>query len=148
MTHAYEVLMDADKRRIYDKYGEKGLNEGGGRGGGGMSDIFEMFGMGGHGGPGGPRGPRKPKPRGVRKECTLEDLYNGKEDQLEFERIIKCKDCNGIGGSDPTAVQKCSDCKGRGAKMMVRQMGPGMITQQMVPCSTCNQSGEVINKEK
>ena len=96
----------------------------------------------------GPRGPRKPKARGVRKECTLEDLYNGKEDQLEFERVIRCKDCNGVGGSDPTAVQKCTDCKGRGMKMMVRQMGPGMITQQMVPCSACNQSGEVIDKAK
>jgi len=128
MTHAYEVLMDADKRRIYDKYGEKGLQDGGGRGGGGMGDLFDMFGMGGRGGQQ-QRGPKKPKPRGVRKECTLEDLYNGKEDTLEFERIIKCGDCNGVGGSDATAIQKCPDCKGRGVRMMVRQMGPGMITQ-------------------
>lgn len=28
MTVAYEVLMDAEKRKIYDKHGEDGLKEG------------------------------------------------------------------------------------------------------------------------
>lgn len=35
-------------RRIYDNYGEEGINEGmAGGGGGGMADIFDMFGGGG-----------------------------------------------------------------------------------------------------
>jgi len=51
MTHAYEILMDSEKRQLYDRHGEKGVQEGGGRGGGGgMGDIFSMFGMGGRGG--------------------------------------------------------------------------------------------------
>ena len=43
---AYEVLTDAEKRKIYDRYGEEGLKQfqgQGGRGGGGgmnMQDIF------------------------------------------------------------------------------------------------------------
>lgn len=42
--------MDAEKRELYDRYGEKGLKEGGG--GGGFDDIFGgLFGMGGRGGP-------------------------------------------------------------------------------------------------
>jgi DnaJ family protein A protein 2 len=57
---AYEVLSDPEKRKMYDKYGEDGLKEGGG-GGGGM-DIFEMFGMQGRGGPGGPPQKKKVKP--------------------------------------------------------------------------------------
>jgi DnaJ family protein A protein 2 len=48
VTVAYEVLMDAEKRDLYDKYGEEGLKEGGG-GGSGFGDIFDMFG-GGRGG--------------------------------------------------------------------------------------------------
>jgi len=127
MTHAYEILMDKEKRQLYDRHGEKGVQEGGGRGGGGMGDIFDMFSMGGRGGQ--QRGPSKPKPRGVRKECTLEELYNGKTDELAFERIVCCSECDGVGGTDATAVQKCPSCKGQGAKMMIRQMGPGMITQ-------------------
>jgi DnaJ family protein A protein 2 len=45
---------------LYDKYGEKGLEQGGGGGGGGggANDIFsQMFGGGG----GGPRGPQRGK---------------------------------------------------------------------------------------
>ena len=54
LSVAYEALSDAKKRDLYDKYGEEGLQEGGG-GAGGMGDIFDLFGMGGRGGGG--RGP-------------------------------------------------------------------------------------------
>ncbi len=50
------MLSDAEKREIYDEFGEKGIKEGMGGGGAGFSspmDIFEMF-FGGGGGPGGP----------------------------------------------------------------------------------------------
>jgi len=78
----------------------------------------------------------------------LEELYNGKTDELAFERVVCCGECDGVGGTDASAVQTCPSCKGQGAKMMIRQMGPGMITQQMVPCQECRQTGEIIDKEK
>ena len=49
ISAAYEVLSDAEKRQIYDEYGEDALKEGAGGPGGGMGgnpfDIFEnLFG--------------------------------------------------------------------------------------------------------
>ena len=37
ITHAYDVLSDPDKRRVYDRAGEKGIHEGHGSGGAGCS---------------------------------------------------------------------------------------------------------------
>ena len=47
MTEAYEILTNAEKRELYDKYGMEGVKNGGGRGG---DDILsQMFGFGGGG---------------------------------------------------------------------------------------------------
>jgi DnaJ-class molecular chaperone len=37
-------------------------------------------------------------------EVTLEDLYNGKEIEIDIERHRICSTCKGVGGTDPTAV--------------------------------------------
>ena len=48
ITHAYEVLSDKNKREIYDRHGEEGIQSGGGAGPMHGQDIFEaMFGGGG-----------------------------------------------------------------------------------------------------
>ena len=47
ITAAYEVLADADKRELYDKYGEEGARQGGGGGGMGGHPFGDIFGFGG-----------------------------------------------------------------------------------------------------
>lgn len=146
ITVAYEVLSDPEKRKLYDQVGEEGM-QGGGQPQG-FGDIFDMFGMGGRGGGGGAPQAKKVKPMGVKLEVSLEDLYNGKETTVEVERHRICSKCNGVGGSDPKAVQACKPCKGKGMRVMMMQLGPGMYSQRTAPCDECGGKGEVIDPAK
>jgi len=141
ITKAYEVLQDPDKRELYDKYGEKGLEGGGG---GGAEDIFSsMFGGGGRGGR---RGTRQRKGKDVlfRLKVTLEDLYNGATKKLRLKKQVVCAPCKGKGGSN---VVTCTACRGQGVQMKVRQIGPGMLQQVQVACSSCAGQGETVGEK-
>jgi len=133
-------LSDAQKRDIYDKYGEEGLKEGAG----GEADIFDLL-MGGRRG-GGAKAKRKTKSVLHNLKVTLEDLYVGKNKYLEISRYRICLSCKGSGSKDPNANTKCSGCAGKGMKPVVRQMG-NAILQQTVNCPDCKGEGFVI-KEK
>jgi len=84
-----------------------------------------MFG-GGRGG-GGRQGPKKGKSVMHPVKATLEDLYNGKTSKVAVNRDRICSKCNGKGGKEG-AVQNCSGCKGRGIKVTMQMLGPGMYT--------------------
>jgi DnaJ-class molecular chaperone len=119
MTRAYEILYDKEKRDIYDKYGMEGIEKGIGGGGGGMDDIFSMFAGGGHPGAAQKRKARV-KPIARKIECLLDDVYNGNTFDLEVERQRICVACNGVGGTDASAVRCCTACKGRGMRTVMR----------------------------
>jgi len=146
ISAAFEVLSDAKKREIYDKYGEEGLKEGGGGEGHNPFDIFDMF-FGGGG-----RSRRQPgeKMRGRdtvhQMKVSLEDLYNGTTRQLAVQKNVICETCNGIGGKEGS-VQKCENCNGTGMDVRMRQIGPGMVQQIQQPCRACNQTGEKIREK-
>ena len=111
-----------------------------------MEDIFSMFGM--RGGQGGQKQKARVKSIARQVEVSLADVYNGKTIEVEVDRQRICDKCNGIGGTDASAVQTCSSCKGRGMKTTMRMMGPGMYSQSTGPCDDCNGQGEMINMEK
>ena len=111
---------------------------GGGFGGGGGFTSFQSSSFGGFGGGMGGGGRKlrgrskqkmKVKPIARQIEVTLADIYNGKKIDLNVERQRLCPACNGIGGTDKSAVQTCPDCKGQGFRTILRQMGPGMYSQ-------------------
>lgn len=144
ISHAYEILSDANKRQAYDLYGEEGLNgQGEGHGGMNAEDLFSQLfggggGMGGMGGGGffggmgggrrGPQGPRRGKDMMHQLKVSLDDLYLGKTSKLALQKNVLCGKCDGKGGKDG-AVQVCRGCNGQGSRIMMRQMGP--LVQQI-----------------
>lgn len=141
ISHAYEVLSDEKKRRIYDEGGEQALKEGSG-GGGGHSpfDIFDMF-FGG--GMGGKRQQTKGKDVVHQLRVSLDDLYNGITKRLSLQKNIICDKCNGRGGK-AGSTSTCGSCRGSGMQVKIHQIGPGMVQQIQTVCRDCEGKGERI----
>lgn len=144
ISHAYEVLSDAEKRQVYDNYGEAGLNGDGGAGGMNAEDLFaQFFGGGFFGGNGGrSRGPRRTEDMSFTLQVTLEELYKGKTAKISVQRKVICSKCSGRGGKEG-AVKSCASCHGRGIKTVLRQMGP-LVQQMQQTCPDCEGEGEII----
>lgn len=142
ISAAYEVLSDAEKRKTYDQYGKEGLEEGGG-GGGGAEDLFSsFFGGGGRG----PRGPSRGDDMKKEIKVSLEDLYKSKSVKLSTPVNRLCRGCNGIGGKE-NAEKTCTTCDGAGVQVMLRQIGPGMMSQQQIRCTACRGVGKFFDEK-
>jgi DnaJ family protein A protein 2 len=104
-----------------------------------------MPGMGGMGGPGGPRKMRRSPDENQKYEVSLEDLYKGKTVKFSSTKNVICSKCTGSGGTDKAKPKECSACKGQGVRQVLSQVGPGMLTQRMVECGSCEGTGQVWN---
>jgi molecular chaperone DnaJ len=149
VNEAYEVLSDAEKRRLYDNFGHAGVGArgAGAEGFGGFeafSDVFgdlfsEFFGgAGGGGGRGRPR-PRRGADLEYQLEVEFEEAAFGCEKTIQVPRVETCGECQGRGARDPGAVRQCATCHGRG-QISVSQ-GLFSITR---PCHHCRGSGRMV----
>jgi len=146
ISEAYEVLSNADKRELYNKYGKDGLKEGG-FSGSNPFDIFASF-FGDFGGFGGSRKGGKKRGEDLihQLQVTLEDLYNGKKTKLQVTKDVICKECKGSGAEKEGANVKCKTCDGKGIRILTQRMG--MFVQQMqTVCHDCQGKGEIIKEE-
>ncbi|KAJ3252636.1 DnaJ- protein scj1 [Chytriomyces hyalinus] len=145
-AQAYEVLSNDEKRRIYDQYGEEGLQEGGG----GQQfhnpfDIFSQFGFGG----GGHRGHQERKGAETQMEIrvTLEEIFNGEQVEVEINKQVICPICRGSGAKKADDVKKCTSCGGQGIRIVKHQLAPGMWQQMQTTCDVCGGKGKIVKSK-
>jgi molecular chaperone DnaJ len=166
-AEAYSVLVDTDKRHMYDRFGHAGL--GGAASGfdpnaftgfedilGGLGDIFgfgDVFG-GGRRRAGGPQ--RGPDLR-YDLEISFDEAAAGTETSIQIPRHETCETCQGTGAAAGSKPTTCPQCHGRGqlryqqgfftvARTCGQCRGTGSVIAK--PCATCKGSGRIQKERK
>jgi DnaJ family protein A protein 2 len=147
ISAAYDILGNEEKKKLYDQYGEEGLNAGGPPPS--HQDLFEGLFGGFFGGGGGGRrgGPRRGEDMAYKLQVTLKELYNGKTTKLRATRNVVCQKCTGTGSKRPGVEATCKTCNGRGVRVILRQLGPGMMQRMEAACPDCQGTGETISEK-
>lgn len=143
------MLSDPRKRSIYDRYGMKGVQDGGHDGGGvGMFQADELFShlfggglFGGFGG--GPRRRHRPEDTVLSLAVTLEDLYNGKTAQVPLDRRSFCSVCQGK-GCKTGARKACQTCTGTGLVYVYKEIPSGSPQKLKSRCPECMGAGNFM----
>ena len=146
ISKAYEVLVDKEKRNLYDQMGEEGLSNSNFSS---ANDIFSMF-FDNDDGPfgGNPFGRQRHRQQKTSTDdvvhqiqVDLKDLYLGKKKVLRLNRkkVVTT-------GEEVSNIQ-CSECDGRGIVIEVIRMGP-MIQQSQRQCNVCNGTGQIVKGKK
>jgi molecular chaperone DnaJ len=165
-AEAYGVLIDGEKRAVYDRYGHAGLR---GEGLAGFdASVFEdfedilgnFFGFSfgdlfGGRAQAGRRGGRPGRDLALEVELTLEEATAGVEREVALSRADACPECGGSGARAGTKKSACSACRGQGqvriqqgffamARTCPQCGGAGEVNPS--PCENCRGAGRVRGK--
>jgi molecular chaperone DnaJ len=159
ISEAYAVLMDDEKRRIYDMYGHEGLSGTYTRedffrsrmedfedifrdlGLGSFSSLFERlfrdFGFGIY-------EERTAREVVVDVELSPKELFNGARKTVQYSVLEVCRSCGGS-GAEPGGLKTCSNCRGTG--QVVKTSVLGFMTYSMArTCEVCGGTGRIVER--
>ena len=149
INEAYQVLIDPEKRRMYDRFGRADIDPNSGWPGrgfdgfdfpGGVGDIFDAF-------FGGFRGQANTSAKGrdlqYSMTITFEEAALGVEREVQITRQEICGTCHGDLAEPGTQKEQCANCGGSG---QVRRTQSSVFGQfvQVVACSACRGLGQTI----
>jgi molecular chaperone DnaJ len=152
ITEAYSVLIDSQKRAVYDRFGHAGVSGAGGFTPDFSSTIFsdfedifgDLFGIGdifGRTRSGG----RSRRARGADLrydlEISFEEAASGLDTKIKIPRWELCGECGGRGARKGSEPETCPACGGRG---QIRHQ-QGFFTLQRT-CPQCQGLGQVIRE--
>lgn len=151
IAEAYAVLSDEKKRQEYDNPNSGFKFEGFGNGGFDINDILKNFGFGGFDFGGfsgfgsnsrgrGQQGIQKGQSIRITLALSLEDMYNGVDKKVRYNRYEVCPDCKGKGYGANGKMEDCPHCGGTGQEF--RSMGGW---QTITTCSHCHGTGKIIS---
>ena len=146
VSEAYEILSNAEKRQIYDRFGHDGLK---GRGYEpnftDVSDIFQhfgdIFGFGDLFGGGGNRrrGPRPGNDLEVPVKLEFMESVRGITREIQVPRNVTCDTCTGSGMRAGATANTCGTCNGAG--QVIQQQA---FLRIRTVCPTCGGEGRSI----
>lgn len=127
INHANEILSNPQKRQIYDRFGEEGIQNG-------MADMPDMHGFDEFFGMGGSREQKMAMRHN--HQIRLDEYFIKKTVTITIQKDIKCDPCDGTGFTDKQ-FHHCKSCNGSGIIMQHIQQGP-VIQRIQTTCPTCN----------
>ena len=152
ISYAYEILSNAEKKQIYDQFGEEGLKSGMADDFDPMTDFFRMH-----------RETQQKPTAQMKHTISLEEYFMKKPITITIPRNLRCESCDATGFTDKT-VHYCKTCNGRG--LVVQTVRQGHIIHQMqqvcgvcegkkidtrsvnLKCQHCNMKGTIKTEEK
>jgi len=160
ISEAYEILMDSNKRSIYDRYGHEGASQTF-RGGGFSWDDFthfddlqdvlgNLFGGGsifgdlfGYQARSGSLRQRRGADIHVIMRVSLDEIAKSAMKQFKINRLEPCAACSGQGGFDHA---ECTQCRGQGRVKAQTRSILGTFTSVQA-CNHCEGKGYVLKNQ-
>jgi molecular chaperone DnaJ len=164
VVEAYEVLSNAERRQLYDRFGHAGLRSGGFTptdfDSSTLGDLFsaffgdDLFGVGAR-----PRGSARGADVAAEVELELVEAARGAQREVPIQVAVACAACQGSGAEPGTSPVTCPTCGGSGRLQAVsstvfgqfvrtqtctRCGGAGTVIEH--PCPTCDGAGRVLGE--